>query len=140
MRIWAVLLACLLLAGSIPTSVNAGETAEGAALAAADAWLALVDRGKHAESWDEAAPLFKNALTRDKWSETLNAVRTPLGKRLSRKPTSKQYTTSLPGAPDGQYVVIQYETSFENKKAAVETVTPMLAPDGRWRVSGYFIR
>ncbi len=42
--------------------------------------------------------------------------------------------------PDGEYVVVQLETSFANKKAAVETVTPMLEKDGRWRVSGYFIR
>jgi hypothetical protein len=46
----------------------------------------------------------------------------------------------LPGAPDGQYVVIQFETSFENKHNAVETVTPMLEPNGQWRVSGYYIR
>jgi hypothetical protein len=45
-----------------------------------------------------------------------------------------------PGAPDGKYVVIRYETSFRNKKAATETVTPMLDADGRWRVSGYFIK
>ena len=31
----------------------------------------------------------------------------------------------MPGAPDGQYVVIQFETSFQNKKSAIKTVTPM---------------
>lgn len=119
---------------------SADEKAVAAGLAASDTWLALVDAKRYGESWDSAAPLFKNALARDKWTETLDGVRSPLGKALSRKPTSRQHTTTLPGAPDGDYVVIQYETSFENKKAAVETVTPMLAPDGRWRVSGYFIR
>jgi hypothetical protein len=53
---------------------------------------------------------------------------------------SRTYSTTLPGAPDGEYVVIQYQTSFANKKASVETVTPMREKDGRWRVSGYFIR
>ncbi len=48
--------------------------------------------------------------------------------------------TSLPGAPDGQYVVIQYESSFEHKKSAIETVTPSQGADGHWRVSGYFIK
>ncbi len=67
-------------------------------------------------------------------------MRKPLGKVLSRKVINSTYTTSLPGAPDGQYVVIQFETSFENKRNAVETVTPMLEPDGQWRVSGYYIR
>ena len=41
---------------------------------------------------------------------------------------------------DGKYVVIQYDTVFEHKASAVETVTPMPDPDGVWRVSGYFIR
>ncbi|MEW6584469.1 MAG: DUF4019 domain-containing protein, partial [Nitrospirota bacterium] len=52
---------------------------------------------------------------------------------------SKKYATSLPGAPDGEYVVIEFETSFENKKSAVETVTPMM-DSGKWRVSGYYIK
>jgi hypothetical protein len=50
------------------------------------------------------------------------------------------FTKTLPGVPDGEYVVVEYETSFENKKTANETVTPMKDPDGTWRVSGYFIR
>jgi len=45
-----------------------------------------------------------------------------------------------PLPPDGEYVVIQFKTSFENKKAAIETITPMLDKDGKWKVSGYFIK
>jgi hypothetical protein len=47
---------------------------------------------------------------------------------------------TLPGAPDGKYVVIQFESSFSNKKAAIETVTLMMDSDVKWRVSGYFIK
>lgn len=68
------------------------------------------------------------------------AVRKPLGKLISRKVKNKNYTTSLPGAPDGEYVVIQFETSFEKKKSAIETVTPMMDKDRNWRVSGYYIK
>lgn len=82
----------------------------------------------------------KNAVTQEQWEQAVQAVRLPLGKLLSRKVKSTGYETSLPGAPDGEYVVIQFETVFENKKAAVETVTPMLDRDGTWRVSGYFIQ
>jgi hypothetical protein len=49
-------------------------------------------------------------------------------------------TTSLPGAPDGDYVVIRFATSFEKKKSAIETVTPMRERNGTWRVSGYYIK
>ena len=118
----------------------AAETAETEAIKAAETWLAVVDSGDYTKSWDTAAAYFRGAVTKEKWEEMLKGVRPPLGKVLSRKVKSKQYATSLPGAPDGEYVVIQFETSFENKDAAVETVTPMKDEDGKWRVSGYFIR
>lgn len=106
----------------------------------AESWLALVDSGKYAESWQEAASLFKAHVTKDQWQSMVGPVRDPLGKKTSRKLKGARYTTSLPGAPDGQYVVIQYESSFEHKQSAVETITPMLDKDGQWRVSGYFIK
>jgi len=113
--------------------------AEAKAMSAAEQWLSLVDEGKYAESWDAAAPYFRAAVGRDRWVETLNGFRKPLGDRLERKLSSARFTDSLPGAPDGKYLVIQFRTSFSNKRSAVETVTPMLDEDGTWRVSGYFI-
>ena len=70
----------------------------------------------------------------------LHASRDPFGKLTSRKFKSASYTKTLPGAPDGEYVVIQYESSFENKQSSAETITPMLDKDGRWRISGYYIK
>jgi hypothetical protein len=120
--------------------IQANEVAEKGAITASGAWLSLVDEGNYAESWNQAAGLFKNAVTKEQWQSTVKAVRTPLGKVVVRKLKSKKYTETMPGAPDGEYVVIQYETTFENKKSAVETVTPMLDKDGKWRVSGYYIK
>ena len=114
--------------------------AEKAALAAAQAWLQLVDEGNYTESWNEASEYFKNAITKEQWEQTIQAGREPLGKTISRKLKSKQYATTLPGAPDGEYVVIQFDSSFTNKKTAIETITPMLDKDGMWRVSGYYIK
>ena len=119
---------------------KAHPEAEKAAVAAAQAWLKLVDDGKYAASWDETAEYFRNAVPKDKWQQQIQSVRKPLGKVVSRKLKSTRYLTALPGAPDGQYVVVQFDASFEKKKVAVETVTPMLDADATWRVSGYYIR
>ena len=116
------------------------ETPEALATKEAKAWLAVVDQGKYGDSWDTAAALFKSAVTRDAWSNAAASVRGPLGKVASRKLKSAKFATTLPGAPDGKYVVIQFATSFERKKAAVETITPMQEPDGAWKVSGYFVK
>ena len=114
--------------------------AEKAAVVDAETWLKLVDQGEYSKSWDEAAEYFKKSVTKKEWEESMQAARKPLGKTISRKLKSKNYLTSLPGAPDGEYVVIQFETSFENKNHAIETVTPMLDKDGKWRISGYYIK
>jgi hypothetical protein len=113
---------------------------EKAAVAAAEKWLSLIDGDKYGESWKEAAEFFRNAVKQGQWEQSMQSMRKPLGKLVSRQVKSKTYSTSLPGAPDGEYVVIQFETSFEKKKSAVETVTPMMQKDGQWRVSGYFIK
>jgi hypothetical protein len=137
-RIRKFIAACL-VAGSV--TAMAGQTEnEKSAVSGAEKWLGIVDSGKYGESWKEAAEYFRNAVKQDQWEQAVQAVRKPLGKLVSRKEKSASYKTALPGAPDGQYVVIEFETSFENKKSAVETVTPMMDKDGKWRVSGYYIK
>ena len=120
--------------------VLADADKEAAALAAAETWLGLVDEAQYPQSWDNASGFFKMTVKKERWQELMVSGRKPLGKLISRKLLSKEYRTSLPGAPDGQYVMIQFQASFKNKKKAVETITPMLDKDGRWRVSGYFIK
>ncbi len=136
-RTACLLVLCLVLSTGIAAG---GDGKKKAALAAAEAWLALVDGGTYGQSWEEAAAYFRNAVPREKWEESLRTIRGPLGTIASRKVKTSTYATTLPGAPDGEYVVVRFETSFAHKKSAVETVTPMRERDGTWRVSGYYIR
>jgi hypothetical protein len=129
----------LVLVGVLSAGVAYGGSQEDSAVAAANQWLALVDGGQYGESWKRAAILFRNAVSESKWETSISVARDPMGKFISREVLSAQFMTSLPGAPDGKYVVIQYSSVFENKRAAVETITPML-DDGEWRVSGYYIK
>lgn len=137
-------IACMITVGLLLATITvvAEEKVikEKSAVSAAEKWLGIVDEGKYVESWKEAAEYFRNAVKQDQWEQTAQATRQPLGKLVSRKVSSTSYKTSLPGAPDGEYFVIQFATSFENKKSAVETVTPMKDKDGKWKVSGYFIK
>ncbi len=126
--------------GAKPAANEAPATAEKKAALAAEPWLALVDQGEYSRSWETAAELLKDAVDRREFIRKVGEARKPLGKVISRTPLSAKYTTALPGAPDGQYVIIQYKTVFEKKAAAVETVTPMLDKDKKWRVSGYYIK
>jgi hypothetical protein len=132
-------LSALSLAG-LARPLGADQGAEEKAAAAARAWLNLVDGGRYATSWEAAAPPFKSAVTQEQWDQAVHSVRTPLGRCLSRTLRSHKLVDSLPGAPKGPYVVLQFETDFEHREHAVETVTPVLGKHDRWRVAGYFIK
>jgi hypothetical protein len=139
MRIPLLVWCLAALVALVPATGDAGDREE-QAVKAAEAWLALVDAGDYGASWDDAAQMFKRAVSKEQWETMVQAVRPPLGQVESRTVKSAVFAATLPGAPDGEYVVIQLETSFANKKAAIETVTPMKDPDGEWRVSGYYVR
>ena len=138
-RMSIVVVVCLFVVVGC-AAAESNEAAEKSAVTAAKAWLEYVDRGDYAKSWSEASSLFKEAVSQSQWEQQISVARKPLGKLTKRSVKKSTYATSLPGAPDGEYVIIQMDSSFENKKSAVETITPMLDEDGEWRVSGYYIR
>jgi hypothetical protein len=122
------------------TSAFAAKPEVKAALTATHAWLALVDGGRYSESWEAMGTPAKAAVTVEQWQTSMNGVRKPLGDMKTRKLKKSVYSTTLPGAPDGQYVTLQFKTAYSNKKGAVETATSMLDADGAWHVVGYFIK
>lgn len=137
----AILIAALLCI-TCPLAASSVSQApqEAAAVKAAEHFLMLVDQGRYGESWDEAADLFVARVAKEEWRRTLAGVRAPFGALIKREVLSRQFTTSLPGVPGGEYVLILFATSFARKSDAVETVTTVLEDDGQWRVAGYFIK
>ena len=107
---------------------------------AARDWLALADAGDASGSWAASASLFREVVPEDQWAQALTVARGPLGAVQERTLQAAHPATELPGAPDGEYVVFEFQTRFERKRAAIETVSPMRDRDGQWRVSGYYIR
>lgn len=123
----------------VPVSAPRASSAEAAAVNSAQTWVAQLDRGHWEASWRTASTLFKSQISASQWASVVQPVRQPLGRLLSRKFLSATRATTLPGAPVGDYVVVQFKTAFASKNSAVETIT--LAREGtQWRVAGYFVR
>ena len=139
MKFTLALLSFAVLVGTAPHA-RGSDHPEIAAESAALAWLGLVDAGQYSASWDAASALFRQHILQSQWQTAAANARAPLGALKSRKVQSATFTRSVPGAPDGEYVIVTFASSFENKGSAIETVTPMLDTDGSWRVSGYYIR
>jgi hypothetical protein len=123
------------------TAVGANdEHPEAVAQSAAVAWLALMDTGNYAASWDAAATIFRESIRREDWEARAASLRGATGALKARSLKSETYTHDLPGAGSGDYVVIRFSSSFAQQGSAIETVIPMKGADGAWRVAGYFIK
>jgi hypothetical protein len=103
-------------------------------------WLKIIDAGKYKEGWDICSEYLKKAVEKSDFEKSMKGALSPLGKVIKREVLSKKFFKSLPGAPDGEYVVIEFKSVFENKKEAVETITSMKEKDGKLRVGGYYIK
>lgn len=131
---WAIV---MLLAG--PSLTQQGP--EDAAQAIGESWLKIVDAGNYGESWDEAATVFKGAVTKEQWAGAASGARAPLGNLVSRTLASRQITDQPPpGAPAGKYAILRYTTAFANAAATNELVVLILDGDRGWRVGGYTVR
>ena len=120
----------------ISSFVSANESAGSIA---ANEWLKVVDAGNYTESWQKADSFFQSQLSQNKWDTALKGVRAPLGKVNSREEFgAKEYSTLL-GVPEGEYLVIQFQTDFQNKKSSIETLT-LSKSSGKWLPVGYFIK
>jgi hypothetical protein len=94
-------------------------------------WLVLVDDKNYAQSWSEAAKVFRNRQKTDAWAKDAGTVRAPLGAVASRGLRSIDLSR-------GNTAVIRYDTVFAHKAAAVETVT-LTFEDGSWSVTDYAV-
>jgi hypothetical protein len=115
------------------------EAALGRAEDAVRLWLEGLDAGRAAESHARAAPVFRAALTAREWEQAVRAVRTPLGACLRRRLRSSRLVGELGGRSSAPHALFGFDTDFEHRPAANETVTAVRGADGRWRVVGYFI-
>jgi len=104
------------------------------------AWLLVLDRDEYGKSWATAAESLQAAITENGWNAALEGARKPLGAVKSRRILDLKKANALPGAPDGEYLIIQFDTSFAAKADAVETVTFVKEKDGTWKAAGYFVR
>jgi uncharacterized protein DUF4019 len=130
----------LLAAASGLAAAQEDELAATPALAAAEIWLTLLDEGRYGQAWDRVVPMMQERIARTQWETGLATTRQPLGPALRRKLRQANLTHILPGAPEGDYFVLQYDTVFEGRPLTTEVVTAMKDRDGIWRVSGYELR
>lgn len=151
-----MLIMSLIIAAVILTSLQGGGAAGDRAAAPAAAppaasvtetdgsraarqWLTLVDGAQWAPSWQQASALFRSQVTAQQWEGAVTPVRQPLGAVKNRTFARATRASELPGAPAGEYELVEFRTQFAAPETKTETVV-MVRENGAWKVAGYFVR
>jgi hypothetical protein len=129
----AVFFALLMPAAALAAS------ADQPAIDAAKAWLVLVDADNYAQSWNAASQFLQSRVTEAQWETVGKAARDPLGAMVARNVASVKFNSTLPGAPDGHYALVEFNSQFAHKAAATESVV-LTMEGGVWKTAGYFIK
>jgi len=103
-------------------------------------WLALIDAGKAGDAWDLSSKQLKSAVTRAKFVDGMRDARKSFGKLEGR--TAERFARShqMPGAPDGDYVIIEYTARFGQGRKLQEQLVWTIEDGDIWRVAGYYYR
>jgi Protein of unknown function (DUF4019) len=129
--------------GPPPAGMQPGDDPHAAEEQAAErqalGFLGYLDQGRFPDSYAYTGMLIRAQLDRDAYAAQIEKTRAGAGALLGRDPIDASYTTTVAGAPAGQYIVLHYHSNFAGRGEAVETVTLAFAK-GYWRVSGYYIK
>ncbi len=106
---------------------------------AAVRFLYLVDNGDYAKSWETSSKHMKAAVTGEEWNRQIAEIRDKVGAIVERSRDDVSYLEGAGDLPEGEYVVITFDSSFKQRPAATETVTLAREENGEWLVAGYFL-
>jgi len=132
------LLLGLLMAVTVTFAASAGPV-EDKAQADGKEWLALLDSKHYADSWSQASALFRQKVDQATWSTQVKSVRDECGDLVSRKVSKVDPRKSLPGVPDGDYILLTYQSDFTKEQQLTETLV-LTRENDHWRAAGYFIQ
>jgi hypothetical protein len=128
-----------LIAMQGPPQADPHAAEELAAQRQALGFLGYLDEGRFADSYAYTGMLLRARADRESFASQIQSARTGTGALQARELIDASYSTSVEGAPEGQYVILHYHSNFANRQDTVETITLALAK-GYWRVDGYYIK
>jgi hypothetical protein len=121
-----------------PAQPTQGDDKE--SIEAGKKWLELLDSGNAGAAWDLASKQLQSVVKRDAFVAEISTVRKPLGKIDTRTPVKFARSHELPGAPSGDYAIVEFDTKYANGKHLSEQVIWTIESGDIWRVAGYYYR
>jgi len=85
-------------------------------------FLKQLDQGQNDESWHAMSALFQAFTDQARWKTRQQVIRASYGPLISREFKNVSYRTTFSLSPDGEYVIVQFRSSYQNKSESIETV------------------
>jgi len=130
----------LLLSLTCTAALAAHETGRDAAVCdLAGQFVCRLDAGDYSGAWmalDAHARLLKTA---QDWQRYQAAIRSAYGPLQQRRFRSLDHRGTYSQHPDGDYVVVCFDSRFADKQAAIETVVLRQEPAGAVSIIAYYI-
>jgi hypothetical protein len=131
-----VLLLALLL--GLSTTVSA-EFPSSTALAKAESFVVILDNRNYGEAYLQSSDLLKLRTPQKEWIEQQKTAFHLLGDVQKRQLMAVKARDIYPGLPDGNYLIVCFETRTAHKARAIEVVL-LREEETDWRVCNYSIR
>lgn len=114
-------LTIILLAG-LAISVSAESLSQAEAENQARGFLQLLDQGLQDQAWFAMTPAFQALNDRTRWESRQQVIRTSYGSLTFRQLRRVSYRQTFSLSPDGEYIMVQFQSSYQRKAETVETV------------------
>lgn len=132
-------IALVLFVGICLGSIASAELFPSEALLSAEAFVVAIDKNDYRSAYANASPILRLSFKQDTWIEQQSLSFQLLGKALKRQLMTVRSRESYPGLPDGNYLIVSYQTQTEYKSGAIEVLL-LKEQDEGWQVCKYSIR
>jgi hypothetical protein len=85
-------------------------------------FLQLLDQGLQDESWQTMSAAFQSLNDRAYWKTRQQVIRTSYGTLEARDLKHISYRKTFSLSPDGEYIIVQFRSNYQNRAETIETV------------------
>jgi hypothetical protein len=130
------------IAGFLLTTVSAPINAEinnqSIAIETAEKFFELIEHGELEQAFNSTTEIHKDHKVKEAWINSNLIQKKYYGSFINRSIKTITSKTTIPGHPDGTYLTVIYETTFQNKEKVYERIDLMLVSENIWKVTEYF--
>ena len=122
------------------SSLAKSEEEKATVLAAGLRWLNWVDNEEYDKAWHAASQKLNGKYTREVFVKEMTKHRALVGRVSSRKLNEQKYTSRIRFLPEGEYVILTFDATRDDKTGLVEVVVCEKGSDGKYTVVDFYLK